>query len=68
MNLARFLVGDPAQVFVLGQVERALSVLWLQVEVVHQDGLHAFPVDGAVLERAGVVSACSNRPPSCGGP
>ena len=36
----------------LGQVERALGVLLLQVEVVLEDGLHAFPADGAVLEGA----------------
>ena len=52
MNLARLVVGRATQVLVLGQVERALGVLLLQVEVVLEDGLHAFPADGAVLEGA----------------
>jgi hypothetical protein len=53
VNLARLIVGRAAQVLVLGQVERALRVLLLQVEAILEDGLYALPADGAVFERAG---------------
>lgn len=53
MNLAGLVIGGAAQVLVLGQVERALDVLLLQVEAVLEDGRDAFPADSAVLERAG---------------
>ena len=49
-------IGGAAQVLVLGQVERALRVLLPQVDAILEDGRHAFPAGGAVLE-----GACAGR-------